>query len=312
MKICFFGIGGVGGYFGALVAQKLGKVHDIYFVARGAHKEAVCTSGLTLEKAGGEEHINVFPKACTDSVDALPLCDIIVLSVKDYDLKNAALEIAKISNEKTIVLPLLNGVDIYERIRAYYHTGVVLPSCVYVGTHIKSPGIIYQKGGSGKISMGKDPLFPELYPDALVAVLKDAQINFAWEDNVQVAIWSKYMFIAAYGLVTAAYTKSLGEVLEDHDLSSLTQSIMREIEEIARESTIPLAADIVETSFSKAKEFPYATTTSFQRDVETKGKVNEGDLFGGTIIRLGEELNVPVLNTIKVYKKLQAKLVESN
>ncbi len=303
MKICFFGVGGVGGYFGALVSRALQQEHDIFFVARGAHKNAIIAEGLTLKKSGGEELIRVKPALCTDKVDDLPFCDIIILSVKGYNLEEAAHEIAKISKEGTVVLPLLNGVDIYERIRAHYHKGIVLPSCVYVGTHIESPGVIYQKGGDGKISMGKDPLHPGFYPQNLVEIFRKAQLNFNWEENVATAIWTKYMYIAAYGLVTAANDKTLGEVLENPELSSRTISIMKEIEAIAKALQIPLREDVVSWSFERAKEFPFVTTTSFQRDVKGKGKRNEGDLFGGTIIRLGEETGVPVPVAREVYGK---------
>jgi len=307
MKICFFGVGGVGGYFGTLVAKRFQNEHDVYFIARGAHKEAICAKGLTLKKAGGNEVINVLPKICTDTIENLPVCDVIILSVKSYDLANAVKEISKISNEKTVILPLLNGMDIYERIRAHLHTGIVLSSCVYIGTHIESPGVIYQKGGNCKIFAGKDPQFPEFYPKAFLSLLNESGIDCAWEENVLISIWSKYMFISAYGLVTATYEKTLGEILEDSELSQMTKAIMSEIEKIARKLDIPLSSDIVDASFLKAKQFPYETKTSFQRDIESKGKINEVDLFGGTLIRYGETLHIPTPITKNIYEKLQKK-----
>jgi 2-dehydropantoate 2-reductase len=304
MKICFFGVGGVGGYFGTLVIKRFQNEHDIYFIARRNHKDAIIKNGLTLKKAGGEKIISVSPKLCTDKPEELPVCDIIILSVKSYDLASAAKEIANISNDKTIILPLLNGVDIYERIREQLSKGIVLPSCVYVGTHIESPGIIFQKGGSCKISIGKDPKYRDFYPESLLKLLKDSEIEFEWEENVKISIWSKFMFITAFGLITATYNKTLGEILEDSELSKLTKSMMSEIYEIAKKLAIPLNSDIVETSFLKATQFPYEAKTSFQRDVESKGKINEGDLFGGTLIHYGVKLDIPTPNISNVYKRL--------
>ena len=304
MKICFFGVGGVGGYFGTLFTRRFKDEHEIYFIARGSHKDAICKNGLILKKAGSEKLINVSPDICTDTVDDLPICDIIILSVKGYDLIKASQEISKIANEKTTILPLLNGVDIYERIREYFNEGIILPSCVYIGTYIISPGIICQKGGSCKISVGNDSHFPGFYPESLLTLLKDAEIDIEWENNVKISIWTKYMFIAAYGLVTATYEKTLGEILDDFELSQITKAIMGEIKKIAKKLNIPLSSDIVEISFITAKQFPYETTTSLQRDVVFKGKLNEGDLFGGTLIRYGEDLKVPTPITRKVYEKL--------
>jgi 2-dehydropantoate 2-reductase len=304
MKICCFGVGGVGGYFGSLIARKFSEEHDIYFIARGKHKDAIRETGLTLKKEGGNELITVQPKLCTDTVEDLPICDIVFLSVKAYDLSKASNEIKKIIHDETIILPLLNGVDVYERIRAHLKSGIVLPSCVYVGTHIESPGVIYQKGGSCKIYLGKDPATEAFYPASLLSLLQHAGIDFSWEEQVTIPIWSKFMFIAAYGLVTATYGTTLGETLEDTELAHLTKSIMREIEAIARRLKIALPESIVEEAFSKAGQFPFETKTSLQRDTESKGGVNEADLFGGTLIRYGEKLALPFPHIKTTYETL--------
>ena len=308
MKICFFGVGGVGGYFGSIITKKFIVEHEIYFVARGEHKKEICTNGLTLKKSGGEQIIIASPTRCTDNVDELPICDIVFLSVKAYDLTNASIAIQKISDEKTIILPLLNGVDIYERIRENLTNGFVLPSCVYIGTHIESPGVIYQKGGNCNIFIGRDPRFPDFNPGLLLTLLKESDVDFKLDENIKVPIWSKYMFIAAYGLVSATYDKTLGEILDDPELSQITKAIMFEIEQIAIRLKVQLDNDIVETSFIKGKQFPYEAKTSFQRDVESKGKINEFDLFGGTLVRYGEQYNIPTPNIKMVSGKFIEKM----
>ena len=65
-----------------------------------------------------------------------------------------------------------------------------------------------------------------------------------------------------------------------------------------------LPPDIIETSFSKANQFPFETKTSFQRDVESKGRQSEWDLFGGTVIRYAEKYNLPANNTKETLEKL--------
>lgn len=216
--------------------------------------------------------------------------------------------LAAITGKETVILPLLNGVDIHERIRRHLDTGIVLPSCVYVGTHIESPGVIYQKGGNCRISLGPDPEHGDFYPKALLEILQKSGIDFSWEENVYTSIWTKFIFIAAYGLVTAAHNKTLGELLADPDLSAVTRDIMREIQHIALKIKVPLNDNIVEASFQKGREFPPEAKTSFQRDVEAKGRINEGDLFGGTVIRYGEKFNIPTPATNKIYSLLQKNL----
>nr|WP_319392851.1 2-dehydropantoate 2-reductase [uncultured Desulfobacter sp.] len=306
MNICFYGVGGVGGYYGSLMTKYFNQTGEgnIYFIARGKHKDAIIDKGLLLKKEGGKEKLLIKPHVCTDTVNDLPICNIVVVSVKGYDLENVTNEIDKITDENSIILPLLNGADIYDRMRQHLKKGYLLPACLYLGTHIESPGIIFQKGGSGQISVGKDPLNPEFYPDKLMKIFKNAEILINFFDDVNIEIWTKYIFIASFALVTATYNKTIGEVATDRELGVLIKNIMQEISLIAAALNIELPSDIVETSFSKAGQFPFETKTSFQRDVEMKGIQSEWDLFGGTVIRYAEKFNISADSTKKTFDKL--------
>ena len=125
MNICFFGVGGVGGYYGTLLTNYFNETCEgnTYFIARGRHKDAILKEGLLLKKEGGKEEISIHPSFCTDTVKDLPIFDIIVVSVKGYDLEDVTKTISGIADENTLVLPLLNGADIYERMRPHLKKG---------------------------------------------------------------------------------------------------------------------------------------------------------------------------------------------
>jgi len=84
---------------------------------------------------------------------------------------------------------------------------------------------------------------------------------------------------------------------------------MQEIFNIAKEKGIELPPDIIEESINKANNFPYDTKTSYQRDVESKGKTNEGDLYGGTIVNEGKALGIPTPVTSSIYAEIQNRLI---
>jgi len=306
MNICFFGVGGVGGHYGTLVTRYCNDTGKgkTYFVARGRHKDAILEKGLLLKKNGGKEEIRVNPFFCSDTVDGLPVMDVVVVAVKGYDLEGAVRDITKITDSNSVILPLLNGADIYERIRQHLKKGYILPSCLYLGTHIESPGVIFQKGGSGQICIGRDPSFREFYPEKLIQLFERAGILIEYFENVNIEIWGKYIFIAPFALVTATYNKSIGEVAHDQKLNDLVKNIMQEIASIAKALNIGLPPDIVEISFAKANQFPFETKTSFQRDVEVKGRQSEWDLLGGTVVRYAEKFNLPADNTKATLDKL--------
>lgn len=309
MNICFFGVGGVGGYYAALLTKYLNNnnLAKVYFIARGRHKEAILGKGLLLKK-GGKEEIIIKPSFCTDRVDDLPVFDIVVVSVKGYDLESAAIEIDKITDKNSVILPLMNGADIYDRMRQHIKNGYIFPSCLYISSHVESPGVILQTGGNGQIAVGKDSMYPDFTPEKIITLFSNAGIPIQYFDDVNIEIWKKYIFIAAFALVTAAYDKTIGETANDDILGPLVKSIMLEIALIAAALKIELPSDIVETSFSKAHQFPFDTKTSFQRDVETKGRQSEWDLFGSTVIRYAERFDIPANNTKETLEKLLKRL----
>jgi 2-dehydropantoate 2-reductase len=305
-RVCIYGTGGVGGYFGGRIAeafqQDKSDKREIYFIARGKHLEALQRNGITVKTP--ERIIKSIPTKAAQYFHEIPDPDLILLCTKSYDLKAAVKDIKTKTKENTVIIPLLNGIDIYERIRTDLESGMVLPSCVYLGTHIETPGIISQSGGNGIILSGKDPQFPLYTAENVRQFFKELGIGFEWNDSPYPAIWEKFIFIAAFGLVTASSGAVLGEVVKKKELNEAARGIIREIVTIAGKKNVKLPEDIVERSMKKAGNFPYETRTSFQRDVESWPKPNEGDLFGAAILREGVKFGIPTPFTEKTYSRV--------
>lgn len=228
--------------------------------------------------------------------------------MKSYALQEVLIQLKPGISHRTFILPLLNGVDIYERIRSVIKNGIVFPSCVYVGTHIERPGKVIQRGGSCTIHFGKDPENDYMNPEILT-LLQQANIKYNWTDNPYTEIWSKFIFIASYGMVTANFNKTVGDVLLSEKLSRYVKNIIVKIYNIAKKKQIPLLSTIINESYKKGEKFPFETKTSFQRDYEDKDKPDERDLFGGTIIRMGDKLGINTRTTKIIYDSLQKKKV---
>jgi 2-dehydropantoate 2-reductase len=300
-RIGVIGVGGVGGYFGGRLCslQARGGEVQVSFVARGAHLRAIQEAGLRLRsEADGE--VVLKPALATDDFAKLPPLDLCLLCVKAFDLLPALSRLRSAIGEETVVLPLLNGVDVNARIRGVIRNGVVLPACVYIGTHIESPGCVVQNGGACKILFGPDPGRPDFSPSDVIALFARVGVKCEWTPSIQVEIWTKFIFICAYGLVCAAHGKSLGEILDDANLKSDVRSIMVEAAALARESGVSLPDDIVESSLLKATGFPHAARTSFQRDFERLDRDDERDLFAGAMLRLADDSGISIPRTREV------------
>ncbi len=308
LSVCVLGVGGVGGYFGGKLAHTFPSNPDstphIFFVARGKHLEAIARNGLLLKSPeyGG---VICRPTLATGNMSDLPPIDIFLICVKGYDLTDATTFIKDYVKENTIILALLNGADIQERIRNKIKTGIILPTCVYVSAHIEEPGVVVHIGRPGKIIFGKDPDHPDYVPHEIFRVFEKSSIDYEWKDDANPAIWEKYIFIASFGLVSARYDRTLGEILEEPSLKEEVAGIMNEVCSIALKRNIRLPDGIIDLSLKKAGMFPRDTQTSLQRDIYQKKGRNELELFGGTIIDLGKKLGIPTPTTEKIYRELE-------
>jgi 2-dehydropantoate 2-reductase len=300
-NVAIIGVGGVGGFFGGKLCQLLEHRPElgVSFVARGEHLRVIQKAGLTLKT---EDHGELLcrPSLATDNFESLPSLDLCLVSVKQFDLTSALLRLKPKIRSDTIILPLLNGIDIYSRVRSIVASGVVLPACVYVGTHIESAGVITQRGGACKILFGPDPSRPDWSPGELLALFDQAKIKSEWTMQVQAEIWKKFTFISAYGLVCAAHNKTVGQILDDPALKEEVQSVIQEALSLATAAGVNLPPNIGTESFEKARGFPHETKTSFQRDFERFDRADERDLFAGAMIKMADELKIEVGTTRKI------------
>jgi len=304
-SVCVYGIGGVGGYFGSRIAHEVSKGNramQVYFIGRGEHLKTIQQHGLNM--ITDKEEFICFPNIATENIRHIPAPDLYLLCVKGYDLDNAVASISKNISADTIILPLLNGVDIYERIRTGLQKAIVSPASVYVSSSIEKPGTIRQKGPEGHIVFGKDPKHLNYDYRFLIEFFNEMGISSTWYDNPYPAIWEKYIFITAFSLMTAYSEKTIGALLANDKLKRMTENIMKEVVLICKAKNIDFEQDVVEKTIQKAQNFPYETKTSFQRDYEKGSNRHEVDILGGTLIRLAKEYNIFIPTITEVYGEL--------
>lgn len=304
-KVCIYGLGGVGGYLGGILSHSANQCknqsHEVYFIARGKHLDTIKESGLKLMTPSKGDLV-CRPVAAVESANELPVMDYIFLCVKGYDLEEAIEEINKIVDDKTVIIAPLNGVDIYERIRAKLKTGIILPSCIFISSSIKEPGVVLHKGGTTMLVLGRDPQKVDYEPKELHNMLSVAEIPFTWMEDALPTIWEKYIMFAPFALVTAHLDMTFGQVMEDIKAKELIKGIMEEVVSLAKAKGIPVKPSIIETYLNNASFYPYETKTSYQRDIESGKRKNEGHLIGGTIIRLGKECGISTNITESIYR----------
>jgi len=302
MRVAVVGIGGVGGYYGAKLANAFppGSGHDVLFYCRGAHLDAIRSHGLKLVAREGE--FVAHPALATDDAAALGSVDVAVFAVKGYSLPDAARKLRPAIGPSTVVIPLGNGVDNDEVLTRELGTGRVLNGGVYISTHIEEPGVVVQTGGSCKLFFG--PVDGETAPYREVeAMFKGAGIDATLSDHILRDVWSKFIFIDASSGVTSLHGATIGAVLSTPELKTLLKGLMGEVRDLGTRLDVGLPPGIVEQAIERAGAFPPDTKTSMQLDVEKKTKT-ELDTMLGYVVRKGHELGVPVPLHEQVYDAL--------
>jgi len=307
MQIIVFGTGGIGGFLAGKIGPLQGRpaslVDGLSIVARGEHLEAIQANGLVYRDPQGEER-RIYPSLATDDPGRLPVADLIFICVKGYDLDDAVAKIDHAVRGHTIVVPLLNGADIYDRVREKLSRGIVLPGAIYISSSISEPGVVSHSGGKGLVITGAEPERGMEKPNNLISLFEQAEIPYEWHQDPLPAVWEKYVFISPFGMVTAVAGKSIGEVLADPQLNKDVRDMVNEAVRVAGASGVKLPENIVEQTMKKAESFPPDTKTSFQRDIEKHKVRDERDLFGATVIRLAGKHGVETPVTEQYHEAL--------
>jgi 2-dehydropantoate 2-reductase len=299
MKIAVMGAGGVGGYYGARLARA---GEAVAFIARGAHLAALRRRGLRVE--GDAERIVLERVTATDDPAAIGPVDWVLLATKAYDLEDAARRIQPLVGPQTAVLPLLNGVDIAERIGAVLGAQHVLGGLAQISARIAEPGLIRQMGPLNKIVFGE--LSGEESPRALAihGCLRGAGIDAELSRTVRSEIWKKFIFIAAAGGVCAVTASLLGPVLADADTRALYLACVEELAALARAQGVALPASVVADTMAFSARIPPQTRPSLLLSLE-QGQRLEVEALNGTAARLGGELGVPTPVNRFIYAALK-------
>jgi 2-dehydropantoate 2-reductase len=299
MRIAAMAAGAVGAYFGARL-QAAG--HEVFYIARGAHREAIEKNGLTIESVHGNLHL---PKVnVTDDPASVGPVDIVLFAVKLWDTEKAAEQAKPLLGPNTRVVTLQNGVDSYERIAPIVGADRAIPGVTYVVTVIERPGVIKQASQFQSIICGTIDGRPDAQLQAFVDAAKAADIPITLSDNIARDRWHKFIFLTATSGATAVTRATMGPILADPDTRALFRNIMQETYSVGRAKGVAIDEGFVDERMTFADKVPPTMKASMANDLD-RGNRLELDWLAGTVCRLGRELNVPTPVNDTIYAALK-------
>ena len=307
MRIAVMGAGGVGGYFGGLLARA---GQEVTFVARGAHLDAIKREGLRVASdLSGEFTVR---SDATDAPGSVGPVDLVLYTVKMYHNVEAIPAVAPMVGPETVVLTLQNGVGNAEELAAVLGRDRVMVGSAFVQARIAEPGLVQQLGALGRVVFGETYAGLSARGRRLLPVFEEAGWNVELSENVLDTLWRKFIYLAGSGGVNAVTQVPFGEMRSISETRELIREAFREGVEVAKARGAPIGKDVVDWCMTSLDGFPEEGMTSLANDFRNGNRV-ELEGLTGAVVRMARESGIatPVNDAIYALLKPAALRIEA-
>jgi 2-dehydropantoate 2-reductase len=298
MKIAVMGSGGVGGYYGGMLAQA---GHEVAFIARGAHLEALRARGLEVRSVHGD--FTLPSVDATDRPAEVGPVELIIVCVKTLATEGAAEAMRPMVGPETSVVSFQNGIDAAERIGAVVGMEHMVGAATWLSSAIEAPGVIRQVSQFRRIVLGE--LDGRITPrvEGLAEALQGTGATVEISDYIMKVLWTKFVFISAISGVGSLTRLPIGDYRSVAETRTLLVALMAEVTAVSLASDIELDPDVIDGVLNLLDNAGPDIKPSMQRDVEA-GRCSELDSMVGIVGRKGRELDVPTPAADMVYAAL--------
>jgi 2-dehydropantoate 2-reductase len=302
MRFTFIGAGAVGGYYGAMLARA---GHEVQFVARGAHRDAIAAQGISIRS----EAVGDFTAAAKAESDPgrLAPADFVILAVKTYDNASAVPMIPGLMQPGAAVLTLQNGVDSAEAIAAVAGEQPTLAGATYIATAIDAPGVIRQTGTHRRIVFGEyfgDRSQISERVQRLADTMRAADIHAEPVADARNAIWEKFTYLAPFAAFTGAARLPIGRLWSDEDARAAFLEAVHEVRRVAEAHGAHFPDNHAEIVRDYLDKLPASTRSSLLIDL-SQGKRIEVEALQGSVVRRGRAAGVPTPVMAALYAVLK-------
>ncbi|WP_104201649.1 2-dehydropantoate 2-reductase [Billgrantia saliphila] len=299
MKFVIMGSGGVGGYFGARLAEA---GEDVTFVARGEHLTTMQRDGLRVSSIKGDVHL-ASVKA-TDDPASVGVADCVIVAVKAWQVREAAEAIRPMVGPDTMVLPLENGVEAADILAEVLGPGPVLEGLCGILAWREAPGHIRHAGVDPFVRLGERDSRSSERTARLKAAFDHAHgVSAEIPDDIQVALWSKFLFICAMSGIGSITRAPIGITRQLPETRAMIEAMLEEIDAVARGLGVAFPDDAVARAMQFIDAMPADSISSMQRNIMA-GEPSELESQNGAVVRLGRTIGVATPTHAVIYAAL--------
>jgi len=299
MRMAVMAAGAVGGYFGGRMAAA---GHDVTFIARGAHRDAIRRDGLRIESALGDLHLKDLN--VTDDPKQVGPVDVVLFAVKLWDTETAGEQTRPLVGSNTRVITLQNGVDSVERLAPILGDDVTIGGATYIVTTIAKPGVIRHTGARAEVRCGRLDRRPDAVLAGYVQQMKAANIEITLTDHMLLDIWKKFVLLSGTSGITASTRQPLGVVRDDEDMRAFFYRLMHETIGVGRAAGVEFPPDFAAELDRWVASFPPTMKASMANDLDA-GRRLELDWLAGKVVALCRKYGIATPGHEAVYAILK-------
>ncbi|ANN70270.1 ketopantoate reductase family protein [Bordetella bronchialis] len=299
MKILILGAGAIGGYYGARLLQAGA---DVTFLVRPRRAAALASQGLRIRSESGDFDA---PVRTVTSANLRPEYDLILLSCKAYDLQGALDDIAPAVGSATGILPLLNGLSVYDELDARFGRDKVLGGVAYIATMLDGDGTILHFGTLDNLIVGPRSEATAPLARDFHALIAGTPGNRVLSPAITQALWNKWVSLAAGAMMNCLMRGTVADILATRDGRRLMEQAMAECRSVAAAAGYPMPSEDVQRLESRLLDVNSTWAASMARDISQGAQRLEADAIVGDMLARGESYGLDLPLARAAYCHLQ-------
>ncbi|MBQ7209076.1 MAG: ketopantoate reductase family protein [Lentisphaeria bacterium] len=284
------------GAVGVLPAAKLLRLPEVRLTAAAdAGRVARCRrEGIYLN---GEKLPLDF--AAPEEMGTMPPADLVIAATKNPDLPAALGNVAPLTAEKTVFLPLLNGITAKEVISKRFPRNTVLEG-FFLGHASVREGNHIRHDGAGTICIGGEKAAVR----ETEALFRRAGIEVDVPADMTSALWKKFVLNVGVNQTQAVYRADYGEMQKSPEMLDFARRLMSEAAAAAAAEGVAGTETMAEEAMKFILSVPPDAKTSMLQDV-LAGRPTEVEAFAGAVCALASKHGLPAPCNRKVLEQLR-------
>lgn len=291
------GMGAVGSAVASYLFSRYS--NDFYVIATGDRAKRLAKQGMIVN------NINIMPQIMEKRDAFSERLDLVIVTVKNYDLQSAIDDLSMVIDKHTVILPLLNGVTAVDRLKAAFPKNKVLFGII-LRTDAERIGHRVTFSTTGEIQLGDDIGSDSSQAQAIGQFLSNAGLYANIYLEMERMLWRKWMINIGCNQVSVVaeaefrYFRVVPEIVE------LMRVLMNEIVSIAAAENVYITEKDRDEVIEIILDYPPHKKTSMLQDIQAMRRT-EIDYFAGTVVEYGKKHRIATPMNYALYLAIKAR-----